>query len=78
MRSMVAPQRPGPIAGLPWMKEMLDYALEQGVPPEKISLGLPFYSGYWHPDHFSNDTIRVRGREIGYALGTDLIEEHGV
>ncbi|MDG1755588.1 MAG: glycosyl hydrolase family 18 protein [Rhodothermales bacterium] len=72
------PTAPGPIAGLPWMKEMLDYALEQGVPPEKISLGLPFYSGYWHPDHFSNDTIRVRGREIGYALGTDLIEEHGV
>jgi len=72
------PTAPGPIAGLPWMKEMLDYALSVGVPVEKISLGLPFYSGYWHPDHFSNGTARVRGNEIGHARASSLLEENGI
>ncbi|MGD8327940.1 MAG: hypothetical protein PVJ49_00810, partial [Acidobacteriota bacterium] len=26
---------PGPVAGLPWMREMTDWILAQGVPPEK-------------------------------------------
>jgi spore germination protein YaaH len=72
------PTAPGPIAGLPWMKEMLDYALSEGVPVEKISLGIPFYSGYWYPDHFPNGTARVRGNEIGFDQATKLLEENGV
>ena len=72
------PTAPGPIAGLPWMKEMLDYALAQGVPIEKISLGLPFYSGYWYPDHFSNGTARVRGNEIGFTQATELMASNNV
>jgi len=35
---------PGPVAGLPWMREMMDAVLAQGVAPEKISLGVPSYS----------------------------------
>ena len=72
------PTAPGPIAGLPWIREMLDYALAQGVPREKISLGLPFYSGYWHPDHFSNGTARVRGREIHFELADSLLSTNNV
>lgn len=72
------PTAPGPIAGLPWMKEMLDYALAQGVPIEKISLGLPFYSGYWYPDHFPDGTARVRGNEIGFEQASSLLKDNGV
>jgi len=72
------PTAPGPIAGLPWMKEMLDYALEQGVPVEKISLGLPFYSGYWHPDEFANGQVRVRGREVHFSLADSLLRTNNV
>lgn len=82
------PTAPGPITGLPWMREMLDYALDQGVPIEKISIGLPFYSGYWHPDEFPNGAVRVRGNEVQFRRADSLLaahnaeriwlEEHGV
>ncbi len=72
------PTAPGPIAGLPWMKEMLEYALSIGVPVEKISLGLPFYSGYWYPDYFSNGTARVRGNEIQFSKASELLAANKV
>jgi spore germination protein YaaH len=72
------PTAPGPIAGLPWMKEMLDYALSQGVPIEKISLGLPFYSGYWYPDEFGDGSVRVRGREVHSTFADSLLTANGV
>lgn len=72
------PTAPGPIAGLPWVREMLDYALAQGVPPEKISLGLPFYSGYWFPDEFGDGSVKVRGREIRYSEASELLKKNGV
>ena len=82
------PTAPGPITGLPWMRDMLDYALAQGVPIEKISIGLPFYSGYWHPDWFANGAVRVRGNEIHFDRADSLLTsnnaeriwlpEHGV
>ncbi|MCC8398007.1 MAG: hypothetical protein LN569_01635 [Rickettsia endosymbiont of Labidopullus appendiculatus] len=37
---------PGPIAGLPWVKQILSVALKS-ISPEKLSLGIPFYSGLW-------------------------------
>jgi spore germination protein YaaH len=72
------PTAPGPIAGLPWMRTMLEYALESGVPVEKISLGMPFYSGYWHPDHFSNGSARVRGNEIQFTRADSLLSTNNV
>jgi spore germination protein len=37
---------PGPIAGLDWVKNTIQYLLKD-VPPEKISVGVATYSGYW-------------------------------
>ena len=72
------PTAPGPIAGLPWMKEMLDYALSLGIPAGKISLGLPFYSGYWHPDYFSDGMARVRGNEVSFSRASELLKANNV
>ncbi len=47
---------PGPVAGLPWMRATLEHTLDAGVPPERISLGLPSYSAYWAPGY---DTTRT-------------------
>ncbi|MFQ5882969.1 MAG: glycosyl hydrolase family 18 protein [Candidatus Methylomirabilales bacterium] len=38
---------PGPVAGLPWMKRVVEYALTQ-VPPAKLSLGIPLYFRSWN------------------------------
>jgi spore germination protein YaaH len=37
---------PGPVSGIPWMRQALDFSL-QGVPPEKVTLGLPTYDHDW-------------------------------
>lgn len=38
---------PGPVAALPWVEDTLKKALNDGVPPEKILLGIPFYGYDW-------------------------------
>ena len=66
---------PGPIAGLPWMTEMLEYALSLGIPREKISLGIPTYSGYWQPWYNDQKGAYVKGAEIHHDRAMELI--HG-
>lgn len=38
---------PGPVAGMPWVKAILDYARAR-MPKEKLSLGIPLYGRRWH------------------------------
>lgn len=37
----------GPVASYGWVERSIQYAINQGVPPEKIVLGIPFYGRYW-------------------------------
>jgi len=69
---------PGPVAGYPWMRQALDYVLSLGVPPAKISLGIPSYSDWWYPDYDARTGPRMRGRDISYATGTGLLARHDV
>ncbi|MCH7896926.1 MAG: glycosyl hydrolase family 18 protein [Candidatus Methylomirabilales bacterium] len=38
---------PGPVAGVPWMKRVIEYAVTR-VPPNKLSLGIPLYFRSWN------------------------------
>ncbi|MBT9258548.1 MAG: hypothetical protein KM310_02125 [Clostridiales bacterium] len=38
---------PGPVASLSWVEGRLNYALQKGVPPEKIDLGVATYGYRW-------------------------------
>ncbi len=69
---------PGPVAGLPWMKQMIDFTLSQGVPPEKISLGIPFYSFYWFPDYSPAKGGYPVGRGLGYEDAEAMIERNNL
>jgi spore germination protein YaaH len=57
----------GPVAGYTWMEDCLRFVLAQGVPPEKISLGIPSYSDYWYPSYDSTNGARMRGSDVSYA-----------
>lgn len=70
------PTAPGPIAGLPWMRAELEHALDR-VPPEKLSLGIPSYSGHWLPTHDEARGARVAGREIPYSRARVLLDSAG-
>ena len=60
------------------MRRMLEYALSQGVPPQKISLGIPTYSGWWHPVHDEARGARVAGSEIAWSRAQELLTGAGV
>jgi spore germination protein len=41
---------PGPVGGLPYMERVITHALSLGIPPAKLSLGIPFFSMRWYTD----------------------------
>jgi spore germination protein YaaH len=67
---------PGPIAGYTWIEQSLKFVLSLGVPPEKISLGIPSYSGWWYPAYDPTAGSRMRGNDISYATATGLLARH--
>lgn len=69
---------PGPVAGFPWMEESLRYVLSLGVPPEKISLGIAGYSDWWYPVYDSAGGSRMRGSDISYTRGMEILAAAGV
>lgn len=71
------PTAAGPIAGLPWVRRMLDYAIAEGVPQEKISIGVPTYSGWWHPVHNARGAL-VAGSEISHARAVEHMETNAL
>jgi len=66
---------PGPIAGYTWVEPMLQFTLDQGVPAEKISLGLPSYSYYWHTT-YRDDHSAVVGTGLDYDEATGLVDRY--
>lgn len=68
---------PGPVAGVPWMTAMIEYLLRIGVPPGKISLGIPSYSDYWYPVSEGKEGAHSTRSEISYTDAQSLLSEFG-
>jgi spore germination protein YaaH len=68
----------GPVAGYPWMKASLEYVLSLGVPPAKISLGIPGYSDWWYPAYDSINGSRMRGDDISYERAQEILAKSGI
>lgn len=69
---------PGPVGGLPWIRASLRYLLAQGVPPQKISLGIPGFSDHWGPMYNWRSGSGTSGRDISYAEGQRLLAQFQV
>lgn len=67
---------PGPVAGIPWMRQMVEYMLDAGIDPQRISLGIPFYSTYWFADYSESQGGFVNGRGASYPKVKSLIDRH--
>jgi spore germination protein YaaH len=68
---------PGPVAGFPWMEASLKYVLSLGVPPGKISLGIPAYSDYWFASYDPVNGARTRGNDISYPALMSIMAKAG-
>ena len=69
---------PGPVAGYPWMETSLKHVLSLGVPPSKISLGIPAYSDYWFSAYDSSGGVRMRGDDVSYPSLMAILAKAGV
>jgi spore germination protein YaaH len=61
---------PGPVAGVPWMKRVIEYTLTH-VPKEKFSLGIPFYFRSWN-------SAGLRGGYGGFSEVFPMLHRPGV
>ena len=68
----------GPVGGFPWMEESLRHVLSLGVPPGKLSLGVPGYSDWWYPAWDEKAGARMRGRDISYARAESILVASGI
>ena len=67
---------PGPVAGISWVEKVITFALNQGVAPEKISMGIPTYGHYWFADYTKEKGGFVNGRQIPYQQAMHLIKKN--
>lgn len=68
---------PGPVAGIPWMKEMVRYLLNDlKISEQKISLGIPFYSTYWYADYDEERGGFINGRGASYEKAMSLVNRY--
>jgi spore germination protein len=71
---------PGPIAGIRWVEAVLTHTL-RFIPPQKISLGIPAYSGYWFTGaHSVNGVEKVSAHlaEISYEQVQALMSKYAI
>lgn len=64
---------PGPIAPLAWTEEVVKHILADGVPPQKISVGLITYSGFWTVNS-GRANSRIRYSALEYSQAAELLK----
>ena len=72
---------PGPVGGWIWTKKNLDYALKEGVPADKISLGIAAYGYRWYAGdpglNKKEKTPNITADYISYATAISLRDTYG-
>jgi spore germination protein YaaH len=64
---------PGPVASPEWMERVVKYLLDQKVPAEKISLGIPNYSVHFFTDYTEEKGGFASGRSVKYPVVQHLL-----
>jgi len=71
---------PGSVGSLPWVEESLEEVLEE-VPPEKLLLGVPFYTRLWeieYGDEEGEEIEDISSRAFGMETIEAMLERRGV
>ncbi len=68
----------GPVGGYPWIEASLKFVLSLGVPPSKISLGIPGYSDWWYPAYDEKSGARMRGSDVSFTRAEEILAKSGV
>lgn len=68
---------PGPMAGASWDETIIQYAL-RFIKPEKLSLGIPWHSGYWYTGKSasSQNSLHAVGVDLNYVDVLRIMRDH--
>lgn len=66
---------PGPTASIDWVDAVIKHTLKF-VPANKISLGIPAYSGVWYTGVSSNKEITTQNDSISYADALGILKRN--
>jgi spore germination protein YaaH len=68
---------PGPVAGLPWTREAVEYFLKF-VPPEKLSVGIPTKGSRWYTHEVATtDRAATTNQSVNWTWGKGYAERNG-
>ncbi|MHC0036268.1 glycosyl hydrolase family 18 protein [Pseudoneobacillus sp. C159] len=74
--SWEAPDSPiGPVASLSFSERSIQYAINQGVPKNKIVYGMPFYGRLWKLDGPTTEGHQVTGRGLSSTRVNPLVSK---
>ena len=75
--SWESPQSPvGPVSSISFFTRSVEYAINQGVPKERIVVGLPFYGRLWKTDGPTSEGITLAGRGISGPSVETLVSKY--
>ncbi len=70
--------RAGSVASMPWVEQAVRRTIEEGVPPSKIVLGVPFYMRKWEETPAGHGKVKVKASTLTMAESEAMISEKGL
>ena len=70
--------RAGSVASMPWVERAVQKTIEEGVPPAKLILGVPFYMRKWEETPAGQGKVKVKGSTLTMAESDSIISERGL
>ena len=68
----------GSVASLPWVEQAVRRTLEEGVPSEKLVLGVPFYMRKWEETPAGQGKVKVKASTLSMAESDSIISQRGL
>ena len=70
--------RAGSVASMPWVERAVQKTIEEGVPPAKLILGVPFYMRKWEETPMGQGKVKVKGSTLTMAESDSIIYDRGL
>lgn len=70
--------RSGSVASMPWVERAVQKTIQEGVPPAKLILGVPFYMRKWEETPAGQGKVKVKGSTLTMAESNSIISQMGL
>lgn len=70
--------RAGSVASLPWVERGVQKIIDEGVPPAKLVLGVPFYMRKWEETPAGQGKVKVKAATLTMAESEGLISQRSL